>query len=88
MHIYIYIYISIYLYISIYIYRERQAIRQGQRSSRPNTFLTPTATARPDQAAIASAAEAPGTTHRARPRSPFSLYIYGLRRAATPHLAR
>ena len=32
--------------------------------------LTPTAKARPNQAAIATAAETPGTTPRARPRSP------------------
>ena len=56
-------------------HRERQTIPQGQTSSPPNSFLTPTAKARPNQAAIATAAETPGTTHRARPRSPF-LYVY------------
>jgi len=49
-------------------HRERQTIPQGQTSIPRNFFLTPTAKARPDQAAIATAAETPGTTHRARPR--------------------
>ena len=53
-------------------HRERQTIPQGQTSSPPKSSLTPTAKARPNQAAIATAAETPGTTHRARPRSPFS----------------
>jgi len=52
--------------------RERQTIPQGQISSPPKSVLTPTAKAHPNQAAIATAAETPGTTHRARPRSPFS----------------
>jgi len=52
-------------------HRERQTIPQGQTSRPPQSFLTPTAKARPNQAAIATAAETHGTTHRARPRSPF-----------------
>jgi len=53
-------------------HREWQTIPQGQTSIPPKSFLTPTAKARPNQAAIATAAETPDTTHRARPRSPFS----------------
>jgi len=53
-------------------HKERQTIPQGPTSSPPKSFLTPTAKARPNQAAVATAAETPGTTHRAQPRSPFS----------------
>jgi len=67
--------IPIYLYLYVLgewvdPHRERQTTPQGQTSSPPKSFLTPTAKARPNQAAIATAAETPGTTHRARPRSP------------------
>jgi len=58
-------------------HRERQTIPQGQTSSPPKRFLTPTAKARPNQVAIATAAETPDTTHRARPRSPFPQEIEG-----------
>jgi len=50
-------------------HREQQTIPQGQTSSPPKSFLTPTAEARPDQAALATSAEARGATHRTRPRS-------------------
>jgi len=50
-------------------HREQQTIPQGQTSSPPKYFVTPTAKARPDQAALATSAEAPATTHRARSRS-------------------
>jgi len=50
-------------------HREQQTISQGQTSSPPKSFFTPTAKARPDQAALATSAEARGATHRARPRS-------------------
>jgi len=48
-------------------HRERQTISRGQTLIPPKSFFTPTAKARQDKAAIATAAEAPGTTHRARP---------------------
>jgi len=51
-------------------HREQQTIPQGQTSSPPKYVFTPTAKARPDQAALATSAEARGATHRARPRSP------------------
>jgi len=51
-------------------HREHQTIPQGQTSSPPKSFFTPTAKARPDQAALATSAEARGATYRARPRSP------------------
>ena len=47
-------------------HREQQTISQGQTSSPPKSFFTPTAKARPDQAALATSAEARGATHRAR----------------------
>jgi len=50
-------------------HREQQTIPQGQTSSPPKSFFTPTAKACPDQAALATSAEARGATHRARPRS-------------------
>ena len=50
-------------------HRERHTIPQGQTSSPPQSFLTPTAKARPNLAAIAMAAETAGTTHRERPQS-------------------
>ena len=46
----------------------------------PKYFFTPTANARPDQAAFATSAETRGATHRARPRSP-SNSGFGLLRA-------
>jgi len=49
-------------------HREQQTIPQGQTSSPPKSFFTPTAKARPDQAALATSAEARGATHRAGPR--------------------
>jgi len=54
-------------------HRERHTIPQGQTSSPPKSLLTPTAKAHPNQAAINTAAETPGTTHRAQPRSPFKV---------------
>ena len=51
-------------------HRGQQTIPQGQTSSPPKSFFTPTTKARPDQAALATSAEARGATHRARPRSP------------------
>jgi len=51
-------------------HREQQTIPHGQTSSPPKYFFTPAAKARPDQAALATSAEARGATHRARPRSP------------------
>jgi len=54
-------------------HREQQTIPQGQTSSPPKSFFKPTAKARPDQAALATSAEARGATHRARPRS---LFVY------------
>jgi len=51
-------------------HREQHTIPQGQTSSAPKFFFTPPAKARPDQAALATSAEARGATHRARPRSP------------------
>jgi len=53
-------------------HREQQTIPQGQTSIPPKYFFMPTAKARPDQAALATSAEARGATHRARPRSPSS----------------
>jgi len=50
-------------------HREQHTTPQGQTSSPPKSFFTPTAKARPDQAALATLAEARGATHRARPRS-------------------
>jgi len=50
-------------------HREEQTIMQDLTSSPPKSFFTPTAKARPDQAALATSAEARGATHRARPRS-------------------
>jgi len=38
-------------------HREQQTIPQGQPSSPPKSFFTPTAKARPDQAALATSAE-------------------------------
>ena len=49
-------------------HREQQTIPRGQTSNPPKSFFTPTAKARPDQAALATSAEARGATHRARPR--------------------
>jgi len=46
--------------------------RRVKHRARPQVSSRQKFKARPDQAAIATAAEAPGTTHRARPRSPFS----------------
>ena len=57
-------------------HRGQQTIPQGQTSSPPKSFLTPTAKARPDQAALATSAEARGATHRARPRSPGATRLY------------
>jgi len=37
---------------------------QGQTSSPPESFFTPTAKARPDQAALATSAEAREATHQ------------------------
>jgi len=51
-------------------HREQQTIPQGQTSSPPKYVSTLTAKARPDQAALATSAEARRATHRARPRSP------------------
>jgi len=51
-------------------HRGQQTIPQRQRSSPPRSFFTPTDKAHPDQAALATSAEARGATHRARPRSP------------------
>jgi len=48
-------------------HREQQTIPQGQTSSPSKSFFTPTAKARPDQAALATSAEARGATHRASP---------------------
>jgi len=50
--------------------REQQSIPPGHASSPPKYFFTPTAKARPDQATLATSAEARRATHRARPRSP------------------
>jgi len=50
-------------------HRDQQTIPQGQTSRPPKYFSTPTAKARPDQAALATSAEERGATHRARPRS-------------------
>jgi len=52
------------------LHREQQSIPQGQTTSPLKYFLTPTAKARPGQAALAKSAGAQGATHRARPRSP------------------
>jgi len=41
-------------------HREQETITQGQTSSPPNFFFTPTAKARLDQAALATSAEARG----------------------------
>ena len=49
-------------------HKEQQTIPQGQTSSPPKFFFTPTAKARPDQAALATLTEARGATHRARPQ--------------------
>jgi len=51
-------------------HREQQTIPQGQTSSPPKSFFTSTVNARPDQAALATSAEARGETHRAWLRSP------------------
>ena len=53
-------------------HREQQTIPQGQPSSPPRSFFTPTAKARPDRAALATSAEAQGATHRVRPRRIFA----------------
>ena len=42
-------------------HREQQTIPQGQTSSPPKSFFTPTAKARPDQAALATSAGAGAT---------------------------
>ena len=39
-------------------HREQKTVPYGQISSPPNYFFTPTAKARPDQAALATSAEA------------------------------
>ena len=60
-------------------HREQQTIPQGHTSSPPKFVCPPTAKARPDQASIATSAEARGATRRARPRSPslsLSSYMY------------
>ena len=44
-------------------HREQQTIQQGPTSSPPKSVFTPTAKARPDQAALATSAEARGATH-------------------------
>jgi len=51
-------------------HRDQQTIPQNQTSSPPKSVFTPTSKARPDQAALATSAEAREATHRARPRSP------------------
>jgi len=51
-------------------HREQQTTPQGDTSSPPKYFFTPTAKARPDQVALATSAEARGATHRARPQTP------------------
>jgi len=65
-------------------HREQQTIPQGQTSSPPKYFVTPTAKARPDQAALARSAEARGATHRARPRSP-SQFFFRIREKRVTH---
>ena len=57
-------------------HREQQTIPQGQTSSPRKSLFTPTAKARPDQAALVTSVEARGDTHRARPRSPSRIYTY------------
>jgi len=66
-------------------HREQQTIPQGPTSSPPKSFFTPTAKAHPDQAVLATSAEARGATHRARPRSPFCI-VSNYERIRSPRL--